>query len=61
VKKAMFLATFARLTFVQSKAAFVSLYKIITGDISPRKRCKVKGHAIVIAEISLAMQDFDIV
>jgi hypothetical protein len=61
VKKAVFLATVVRPSFVQSKAAAVSLYKFLTGDILPRERCKGKDHAIVMAEVALAMQDFDII
>ena len=39
----------------------VFLYTLLIGGILPRERCKGKDHAIVIAEMALAMQDFDII
>jgi hypothetical protein len=57
VNKALFLATVARPSFINSKAMF----KHLTDDILPRDRCKGKDDAIAMAELALATQDFDLI
>jgi hypothetical protein len=36
------------------------MYKILTGDHLPRDICKGKDNALEMAEMALAIQDFDI-
>jgi hypothetical protein len=61
VKKALFLATVVRPSFINSKAAAIAMFKHLTGDILPRDRCKGKEAAIAMAELALATQDFDLI
>ncbi len=61
VKKALFLATVVRPSFINSKAVAIAMSKHLIGDILPRDRCKGKDVAVAMAELALATQDFDLI
>ena len=61
MRKATFLATIVRQSFIDSKAVACAMYKYLAGDNLPRERCKGKDNAIRVAEIALATPDFDII
>ena len=61
MKKALFLANVVHPSFIQSKAAACAMYHHLTGDHLPRDRCKGKDNAVIMAEIALSTQDFDLI
>ena len=60
-KTAMFFSTVVHPSFVYSKAAACAMYTHLPGDHLPRGQCKGKNNAIIMAEMALATQDFDII
>jgi hypothetical protein len=58
----LFLATVVRPSFIVSKAAACAMYMHLTEDHLPIDHyCKGKTNAILVAELALATQDFDII
>jgi hypothetical protein len=57
----MFLATVVHPSFIDSKAIACAMYTQLTGDHLPRDRCKGKDNAVIMAEMTLATQDFEII
>jgi len=61
VKNTLYLATVVRPSFIVSKAVACAMYMHLTGDHLPIDHCKGKANAILVAELALATQDFDII
>jgi len=57
----LFLASVVHPSFITSKADARAMYKHLTGDTLPRDRSKGKDSAILLAEMALATQDFDLI
>jgi hypothetical protein len=61
VKKAMLYAEVVNQSFIHSKAAASVMYKFLTSDHLLREKCKGKADAILMVDMALACQDFDII
>jgi len=48
-------------SFINSRAVACAMYTHLTGDHLPSDICKGKDNALVVAEMALATQDFDII
>jgi hypothetical protein len=46
---------------IQSNAAASAMLNFLTSDHLPRDKCKGKADAIIMSEMALATQDFDII
>ena len=61
VKKALFYAEVVNQSFIHFKAAARDMHNILTDYHLPRDKCKGKADAIIMSEMALATQDFDII
>eukprot|EP00873_Tetraselmis_striata_P014883 jgi/Tetstr1/435147/TSEL_002607.t1 len=61
LRKALFLAHVVNPTFIKTKAAAQAVYEYITSDRLPKQRAAGHDHAILMSELALSCQDFDII
>eukprot|EP00873_Tetraselmis_striata_P001256 jgi/Tetstr1/421520/TSEL_012467.t1 len=61
LRKALFVAHVVNPTFIKTKAAAQAIYEYITSDRLPKQRAAGHDHAILMSELALSCQDFDII